>query len=289
VTVGYPRPLVSDADPPHSEAASADDHDGGPAEIAADTTSLLTDREIEDREREESGLDDSDVEGSEPHGGAAAASSTGQRRRRRRRSQRREIVEWVLVIAGALLVALVIKAFLFQAFYIPSSSMEPTLQVGDRVLVNKVSYRLHDVHRGDIVVFRRPADHASQVEVQSCDGKTITITRTSALAEEKIDDLIKRVVALPGETVERREDGHVYVNGQQLVEPYVHKTNGTTDATPRFVFDAQCIVVPDKEVFVLGDNRGNSQASNYFGPIDEDLIVGRAFVRVWPVGSFSTL
>jgi signal peptidase I len=229
--------------------------------------------------------DDGDHVDDEP-----AVSTKGQRRARRRRSQRREALEWVLVIAGALLVALVIKAFLFQAFYIPSSSMEPTLQVGDRVLVNKISYHLHDVHRGDIVVFRRPADHATTVEVKACDGRTVTINRTSALADEKIDDLIKRVVALPGETIERRDDGHVYVNGQQLVEPYVKKSNGTvTDQTPRFVFDAQCIVVPDHQVFVLGDNRQNSQASNYFGPIDEDLIVGRAFVRVWPIGSFTTL
>src|SRR5205823_7102011 len=105
VTVGYPRPLVSDADPPHSEAASADDHDGGPAETAPDTTSLLTDRELEDPELEVSDLQDSDLEDSEAEGSAAAASSTGQRRARRRRSQRREVVEWVLVIAGALLVA----------------------------------------------------------------------------------------------------------------------------------------------------------------------------------------
>ncbi|MGI8662621.1 MAG: signal peptidase I [Acidimicrobiales bacterium] len=217
------------------------------------------------------------------------AEHAGSRRARRRRSRRREIVEWVLVIGGALIVALVIKALLLQAFYIPSASMEPTLKVGDRVIVNKLSYHLHDVNRGDIVVFRRPADHATSVQVKACDGRTITISRTSSLADEKIDDLIKRVVALPGETIDRRDDGHLYVNGQLLSEPYVKQTNGVSDQTPRFGFDAQCIVVPDHQVFVLGDNRQNSQASNYFGPIDESLIVGRAFVRVWPLGSFSTL
>lgn len=266
MVVGYPRSAVTDADSPLTEAASADDPG-----VDDDRATVLTDDSAAASEED------------------ARAAATGQRRKRRRRSQRREIAEWAAVIVGALLVALVIKAFLFQAFYIPSSSMEPTLQIGDRVLVNKVSYRLHDVHRGDIVVFRRPADHSTSVQVQACDGHTITITRTSALADEKIDDLIKRVVALPGEKVERREDGHVYVNGQQLVEPYVHRTNGTIDNTPRFVYDSQCIIVPEHEVFVLGDNRQNSQASNYFGPIDEDLIVGRAFVRVWPIGSFSTL
>ncbi|MEO7555154.1 MAG: signal peptidase I [Acidimicrobiales bacterium] len=213
----------------------------------------------------------------------------GSRRRRRKRTRRRETLEWVFVVAGAAVVALVIKAFLFQAFYIPSSSMEPTLKVGDRVLVNKASYRLHDIGRGDVIVFRRPADRASTVEVQSCDGRTITIARSSALADEKVDDLIKRVVALPGERIERRDDGHLYIDDHPLEEPYVHQTNGVTDLTPAFLFDAQCIVVPDHQVFVLGDNRRNSQASNYFGPIDDNLIVGRAFVRVWPITSLSGL
>ncbi len=217
------------------------------------------------------------------------AAATGGRKARRKRSQRREITEWVLVIAGALVVALVIKSFLFQAFYIPSASMEPTLDIGDRVIVNKLSYHLHDPNRGDIVVFRRPSDSATSVQVQSCDGRPITIARSSSLADEKIDDLIKRVVALPGEQVERRADGHIYINGTMLQEDYVHKTNGVTDKTPEFVFDSQCIVVPDGQVFVLGDNRQDSQASNYFGPIDEDLIVGRAFLRVWPLSAFGTL
>jgi signal peptidase I len=211
--------------------------------------------------------------------------ATGSRRRRRKRSQRREIVEWVVVIAGALLVAVVIKTFLFQAFYIPSTSMEPTLKVGDRVIVNKLSYRLHDPHRGDVVVFRRPADHAETVTVKACDGHDVTITRSAALAEEKVDDLIKRVVALPGETIERRSDGHIYINGSLLNEPYV----ASSVATPPFSFDAQCITIPDHSVFVLGDNRSNSQASNYFGPIDDSLIVGRAFLRVWPIGSLGGL
>jgi signal peptidase I len=208
--------------------------------------------------------------------------TTGVRRKRRRSSSRRNTIEWILVIAGALLVALVIKSFLFQAFYIPSSSMEPTLRVGDRVLVNKLSYHLHDVNRGDVVVFRRPSDTAGTVTVQGCDGQQVQINRSSSFADDKIDDLIKRVIALPGETVERREDGNVYVNGNLLSEPYLP----TGRSTPAFLFRTQCIKVPDHEVFVLGDNRQNSQASNAFGPIEESLIVGRAFVRVWPVTSF---
>jgi signal peptidase I len=211
-----------------------------------------------------------------------SSAEVGARRRRRRSSSRRNTIEWVVVVAGALLVALVIKSFLFQAFYIPSSSMEPTLHVGDRVLVNKLSYRMHDVNRGDVVVFRRPTNSASTVTVQGCDGQDVQINRSSSFGDGTIDDLIKRVIALPGETVERREDGHIYVNGNVLSEPYLP----TGRSTPAFLFRTQCIKVPDHDVFVLGDNRQNSQASNAFGPIEDNLIVGRAFVRVWPISAF---
>lgn len=169
------------------------------------------------------------------------------------RSPLRSLVEWGIVIGGALAVALVIQAFLFQAFYIPSESMEPTLQTGDRVLVNKLSYDLHDVNRGDVVVFERPPNEPPS----------------------EVHDLIKRVVGLPGDTVEG-VDGVVLVNGEPLDESYL--ASGTITSP----FSA--VVVPEDHVFVMGDNRGNSRDSRFFGPIDESLIVGRAFVIVWPLG-----
>jgi signal peptidase I len=181
--------------------------------------------------------------------------ATGGRQRRRhdrRRSRQRNLIEWAIVVVGALLVAFLVKTFLVQAFYIPSQSMEPTLNIGDRVLVNKLSYDIHDVNRGDIIVFERPP----------------------SAGPGDVEDLIKRVVALPGETVEAR-DGQVFVDEAALDEPYLPEGVTTPD------FDA--VDVPADHVFVLGDNRGNSQASNAFGPIHEDLIIGRAFVRVWPV------
>jgi signal peptidase I len=173
----------------------------------------------------------------------------------------RSVIEWSVVIVGAVIVALVIKTFLFQAFYIPSPSMEPTLRVGDRVLVNKLSYDAHDINRGDIIVFRRPPN-ADQ-------------------GPGEVEDLIKRVIALPGETVEVR-NGHVFIDGKLLNEPYLPE--GTL--TPAFETVSGCspsCTIPKGEVFVLGDNRGNSSASNRFGPISDDLVVGRAFVRVWPL------
>ena len=181
------------------------------------------------------------------------ATSTGVRRARRRQSSRRNAVEWLVVIVGAILVAIVLRWLVVQAFYIPSASMEPTLEIGDRVLVNKLAYRFGEPERGDIVVFERPP----------------------ASAATGVDDLIKRVIGLPGDTIEAH-DGQVFVDGQPLDEPWL--ADGT------FTPDFAAAEVPDDHVFVLGDNRTNSEASNQFGPISDELIVGRAFVRIWPIG-----
>ncbi len=190
-------------------------------------------------------------------------------------SQRmRGFLEWGAVIVGALAVALVIKTFLMQAYFIPSESMVPTLMVGDRVLVNKLSYEFGDVSRGDLIVFRRPPAQVS--------GE---------------DDLIKRVIALEGEIIEIR-DNTVFITQagstttQQLTEPYLvdgmtisgfFDTSGCAEATP-----TSC-TVPENHVFVMGDNRDRSRDGRSFGPISEDLIVGRAFLRVWPPADISFL
>jgi len=177
---------------------------------------------------------------------------------RKKDSGLRNVVEWVLIIGGAFLVAFVVKTFLIQAFFIPSGSMLPTLHEDDRVLVNKLSYDLHDVNRGDLVVFERP------------EGETAG----------QIKDLIKRVVALPGERIEQR-DGDVYIDGQLLEEPYLDDGTETTNLEPQ--------TVPEDHVFVMGDNRDDSMDSRVFSAIDEDLIVGRAFVRVWPLNHLGLL
>ena len=170
---------------------------------------------------------------------------------RRRANGARQTVEWVVLVIGALVIALLIKTFLFQAFYIPSASMDPTLKVHDRVLVNKLSYHLHPVHRGDIVVFKAPKEE-----------------RTA-----QIKDLVKRVIGLPGDTLEAR-NGHIYVNDRLLNEPYLPK--GTiTDNLPRQV-------IPANSYFMMGDNRGESSDSRVFGPIQRSTIIGRAFVKMWP-------
>jgi signal peptidase I len=172
-----------------------------------------------------------------------------------RRRWRRTILEWLGVIGGGIAIALLVEAFLIQAFWIPSPSMEPTLDVGDRVLVNKLSYKFHDVNRGDVVVFERPPG-------------------ASTGQNGEIKDLIKRVIAVGGDTIEAKE-GSVYVNGEQIDEDYLEP--GTpTDNLP-------LTTIPDSQLFVMGDNRTNSEDSRIFGPIDEDAVVGRAFIRVLPI------
>ena len=200
-----------------------------------------------------------------PRSALDEVSATGVRRKRRRHSTTRNLVEWLVVIAGALIVALVVKTWLFQAFYIPSGSMEPTLNVDDRVLVNKISYDLNDVERGDIVVFERPDDWGTG----------------------EIDDLIKRVVGLPGETI-AVVDGEVLIDGDPLEEPWLPDGVATPSFFPESGCDPEC-TIPDDAIFVLGDNRTNSDASNHFGPLEFEQVVGRAFLRVWPLGDFGTL
>jgi signal peptidase I len=170
-------------------------------------------------------------------------------------------LEWGILIVSALVIALVIKAFLFQAFYIPSDSMVPTLKTHDRVIVNKLSYRLHPVHRGDIIVFKSPPG-----------------------VDPSVKDLIKRVIALPGETVEGRPDGNIYINGKLLNEPYLPKGESRGQS-----FAA--VKVPPDSYWVMGDNRKNSFDSRFFPEhfIRKKDIVGRAFVRIWPLNRLGIL
>ena len=173
-------------------------------------------------------------------------------------SSLRSVVEWVLIVAGAVLVAVIIRTFVLQAFYIPSSSMEPTLKIDDKVLVNKLSYKFHDINRGDIVVFERPP------------GET----------DPKIKDLIKRVIGLPGDRIEAH-DGHVFIDGRQLNEPYLPAGLQIKPLVRQ--------TVPRNSIFVMGDNRPSSKDSTVFGPISKKLVVGRAFLRVWPLSAINFL
>jgi len=177
--------------------------------------------------------------------------------------------DWFLVVILALGAALLVRVYVLQQFYISGPSMETTLFGDNRVLVNKMSYRLHDIHRGDVVVFDR---------VTTSDGNVLH------------DDLIKRVIALPGDTIEIKKC-IVIVNSKQLDEPYLDKeVLRLPDPVNRCrVVNLPVQTVPAKKIFVMGDNRPESFDSRSFGPISESLIVGRAFAIVWPLSRISGL
>jgi signal peptidase I len=188
------------------------------------------------------------------------------RRGHRRRRPARQFgfpIRLIVLIVVATLLAFGLRTFVVEPFWIPSESMEPTLHGcsgcnNDRLLVDKLSYRLHAVHRGDVVVFRRPP---------------------SVPAPESV--LIKRVIGLPGETV-RGHDGMVWIGGRPLEESYVAPAcHGTADFGP--------VSVPSGHYFVMGDNRCNSDDSRMFGPIPKSSIIGRAFLIIWPFGRIDWL
>ena len=179
------------------------------------------------------------------------------------------IREWGPVLFASIAIALFTRLVLVQAYHIPSESMVPTLEDGDRVVVNRLSYQFGEIERGQVVVFAKPA------------------------GTEGENDLIKRVIGLPGETV-RFVDNQVFIDGFRVEEPYL----ATPDSTrPRLripgcdqsTLEPDSCTVPEGHVFVMGDNRLGSSDSRVFGPIPTDTVVGRAFMRVWPLNHLGEL
>ena len=189
-----------------------------------------------------------------------------------RPSSRRLLAELPVLVIVAIAIAYGIKALIAQAFFIPSGSMIPQLEIGDRVVVSKLAYRLHEPRRGDILVFDapfpQPKPHRSPI------GQVVRgVAESVGVAQPSTEEYIKRVIALPGEAVEGH-DGHVFVNGRQLIEPYLPRQTTTTDFSR--------VVVPKGRLWVMGDNRGNSSDSRVFGTVRRRTVVGRAFIRIWP-------
>ncbi len=181
----------------------------------------------------------------------------------------RVLRDWILVVVIALGAALLVRVYVLQQFYISGPSMESTLFENNRVLVNKLSYRLHDIRRSDVVVFDR-------------------ITTSGGVIAH--DDLIKRVIGIEGDTVEIK-DCKVLVNAKEIQEPYLDESVlALPNAVERCrVIDMKPITVPKNQLFVMGDNRPESFDSRSFGTIPKHLVVGRAFAIVWPFGRIATL
>jgi signal peptidase I len=203
----------------------------------------------------------------EPPAGDAPGPETPPAPPPRRSSSARWIREGVIVVVVAVLVAVLLRTFVVQTFFIPSGSMEPTLQIGDRILVDKLSYHLHGVDRGDIVVFSRPP-------AENCGGP-------------EVNDLVKRVIGLPGDVISL-SGGFVDIDGKRLDESWLPASEqGITSAGPTgHHYDlAHPYRIPTDDYFVMGDNRTDSCDSRYWGPIPKSLIVGKVVVRVWPISS----
>lgn len=227
-------------------------------------------------------------------GGRAERRRLARRVRRRRRTRRAG--ELPLLVVVALCIALILKTFLVQAFFIPSGSMEQTIKIGDRVLVDKLTpWFGSEVERGDVVVFKDPGGWLGGESVRSAEDpvgiKQIkqTLTFIGLLPSANEQDLIKRVIAVGGDSVKCCDArGRVSVNGSPLDEPYVNPGNVPSEIR----FEVQ---VPAGRIFVMGDHRANSADSRYHldeafhGTIDEKDVVGEAVVIAWPFGHWHRL
>ena len=189
------------------------------------------------------------------------------------------LVELVMIVAVALGLALGIQAFLVKPFRIPSESMVPTLEIGQRVLVDRVSFRFGDPDRGDIVVFKPPDGQPSSCGVSRASDQPCP----RGTPERDETNFIKRVVGVPGDRLKVLE-GRVYIDGKRQKESFAR-------------IDSQCptcnlpreITIPDGHYYMMGDNRGESADSREWGPVPKDWIIGKAFMTYWPPGRIGLL
>jgi signal peptidase I len=205
------------------------------------------------------------MDGDEQAAGIPDPAADGQGKDGDETSSSRWIVELVGVVVVAIVVAVLLRTFVVATYSIPSGSMEPTLQIGDRIVVDKLSYHFHGVDRTNIVVFSTPSN-------EGCAGPPVA-------------DLVKRVIGLPGEIISLH-DGNVYINGRFLPEPFLppdvrHDTYPSPNSGAYVLNHPYRI--PAGDVYVMGDNRPDSCDSRYWGPIPESTIVGKVDLRIWPL------
>lgn len=161
----------------------------------------------------------------------------------------REVIGYLIAIISAVVLAILIRTFIFEPFIVPTPSMEQTLMVGDKVIINKLSYNFTDVERGDVIAFHSPIE----------EGK----------------ELVKRAIAIEGDEISLTSEGEIFINGERLDEGYLPDGQDIK-------YLNQVITVGEDEVFVMGDNRNNSFDSRFFGNISEDKIFGKFVIIYWP-------
>jgi signal peptidase I len=200
--------------------------------------------------------------------------------RSKKKSTSGSLIELVTIVAIALGLALGIQAFLVKPFRIPSGSMEPTLDIGQRVLVDRVTKHFSSFHRGDIVVFKPPKG----ADTDNCGvNHPATEPCPTATPQKSETNFIKRIVGVPGDRLKVLA-GRVYIDGKPLKEPYIRP-----DATCELCNEPQAITVPPGSFFMMGDNRGQSADSREWGPVPKNWIIGTAFFTYWPPGRIGTL
>jgi signal peptidase I len=205
--------------------------------------------------------------------------------RRYRKSAVGSVVELVLIVATALLLALAIQAFLIKPYRIPSGSMLPTIRLGQRVLVDRIGNDFSSPHIGEIIVFHPPKNYAigcldtSEGQTGGAGQRPCGVQRT----EESGETFIKRVVGLPGDRIAIKQ-GHVYVNGVREKDPYIAPCPGQSSCN----FPVP-ITVPRGDYYMMGDNRGESDDSRFWGPVPRSWIIGDAFFTYWPPDRIGTL
>ncbi len=235
---------------------------------------------------------DEDLARRRPAESETEAAATPTHHARRRSTLRSWLRETVIIVASALVLSIVIKTFLVQSFFIPTGSMESTLEVSDRVLVSKLAPGPLDLHRGDIVVFKDPGGWlgpAPEGPGGLRGAVSDALTFVGLLPQDAGEHLIKRVIGLPGDTVECCDgQGRLIVNGVPIDEPYIN--DGARPSEIEF-----SVVVPEGSLWVMGDNRQNSRDSRYHqgdpggGAIPLDNVVGVAFVTLWPLDRATVL
>ena len=204
-----------------------------------------------------------------------------------KRSVTGSLLELVVIVAAALGLALAIQAFLVKPYRIPSGSMEPTLSIGQRILVDRIANNFSSPHVGEILVF-----HPPQAYAQGCaspgegedgsgqgDGKACAV----AWGRPSSEAFVKRVVGLPGDRISIR-NGHVIRDGVPEQDSYIAPCNGSGSCD----FPVT-LTVPKGDYFMMGDNRGESDDSRFWGPVPKSWIIGQAFFTYWPPGRFGTL